>query len=124
MSSETLTDLQLAVLKALWALGEGTVGEIAAAMAREGRDLASTTVATLLQRLRDQGWVEHRKSGRTFIYRAAVNKKQTARSVLDRVLSSFFDGKVSALAAQLLESERVSPEDIEEMRKLLMKKGR
>jgi len=123
VSSETLTDLQLAVLKALWALEEGSVGEIAAAMAKEGRDLAPTTVATLLQRLREQGWVEHRKSGRVFIYRAAVNQKQTAKSVLDRVLSSFFDGKVSALAAQLLESERLSAQDLEEMRKLLKKKG-
>lgn len=123
MANETLTDLQLAVMKALWSVGEGTVGDIAAAMTDDGRSLAPTTVATLLQRLAKQGWVEHRKHGRQFVYRAAVSEKEAAKGVLHRVLRSFFGGKVSALAAQLLESEQVSPEELEEMRNLLDEKG-
>jgi BlaI family penicillinase repressor len=118
-----LTDLQLAVMKALWSIGEGTVADVLAAMTREGRSLAPTTVATLLQRLSKQGWVKHRKNGRQFLYRAKVNEKQAAQGVLQRVLQSFFHGKVSALTAQLLESEQLSPRDIEEMQAMLKKKG-
>jgi len=118
VTSSSLTDLQLAVMKAVW-----TVGEILAAMANDGAPLAPTTVATMLQRLSKQGWVKHRRNGRQFVYRAQVNQKQAALGVLQRVLRSFFGGKVSALTAQLLESEPLSPEDLEEMRRLIKKQG-
>jgi BlaI family penicillinase repressor len=119
---EGLTDLQLAVMKALWEVGEGSVSDILAAMSSAGRELAPTTVATLLQRLSKQGWVKHRKQGRQFLYRAKVDQSQAAHGALQRVLSSFFGGRASALTAQLLESEQVSADDLEEMRKLIREK--
>jgi len=123
VTASSLTDLQLAVMKAVWAVGEGTVGEIIAAIDNDGAPLAPTTVATMLQRLSKQGWLKYRRDGRQFVYRAQVNQKQAALGVLQRVLRSFFGGKVSALTAQLLESEQLSPEDLEEMRRLIKKKG-
>ena len=123
MGRESLTDLQLTVMNALWDAGEGTVGDVVAALADDGRVLAPTTVATLLQRLAKQGWVEHRQRGRQFVYRASVDRKEAAKGVLQGVLSSFFGGRVSALAAQLLESEDLSPEVLEELRSLLKEKG-
>ena len=121
MEAVALTDLQLAVMKALWSIGEGSVADVLAAMTSEGRSLAPTTVATLLQRLSKQGWVKHRKNGRQFLYRAKVNEKQAAHGVLQRVLKLFFHGKISALTAQLLESEQVSARDLEELQALLKK---
>lgn len=123
VASESLTDLQLSVMKAVWQIGEGSVAEIAAQLAAEGKDLAPTTVATLLQRLAKQGWVKHRKNGRQFLYRASVKQAEAARSVLKRVLTSFFGGKVSMLTAQLLETETISPEELKELRKLIKGKG-
>jgi predicted transcriptional regulator len=123
MRSEPLTDLQLSVMKALWQLGEGSVGEIVAAMSEQGRTLAPTTVATLLQRLSKQGWVAHKASGRQFVYRAKVKEKDAASGALQRLLSSFFGGKVSALTAQLLESEQLSAEEIEALRNMIDEKG-
>jgi predicted transcriptional regulator len=124
VASEQLTDLQLTVMKALWEIGEGTVGDVLAVMAREDRELAPTTVATLLQRLSKQGWVKHRKLGRQFLYRAAVEQKEAAQSVLQRVLRGFFAGKASLLTAQLLESEKLSQAELAELKKLLDRKGR
>ena len=122
MTTEALTDLQLAVMKALWRVGEGTVGDVSAAMAADGRELAPTTVATLLQRLSKQGWVTHRQSGRQFVYRACTDEKETARGALQRIVSTFFGGKVSAVAAQLLESEDLTADELDEMRKLIKAK--
>ena len=124
MPQETLTDLQLSVMKALWELEEGGVSEVLAIMARDGHALAPTTVATMLQRLSKQGCVEHRSQGRHFLYRAAVARDEAAKSVLDRVVQSFFGGKVSALTAQLLESEQLTPDELEELRRLLKAKRR
>jgi BlaI family penicillinase repressor len=123
VEAAALTDLQLAVMKALWSIGEGSVADVLAAMTSEGRSLAPTTVATLLQRLSKQGWVKHRKNGRQFLYRARVNEKQAAQGMLQRVLKSFFHGKISALTAQLLESEQVTAQDLEELQALLNKPG-
>jgi predicted transcriptional regulator len=122
MAKGTLTDLQLSVMKALWELGEGTVGEVLAVLTRDGNSLAPTTVATLLQRLSTQGWVKHRRSGRQFLYRAKVSQKDAAKGVLERILNSFFGGRASALTAQLLESHEMSTEDRKELRKLIKEK--
>jgi len=108
-------------MKALWQVGEGAVSDISAVLAADGKELAPTTVATMLQRLK-QGWVKHRKSGRQLLYRAKVKQEDAAKGVLQRVLSAFFGGKVSALTAQLLESEELGPEDLKEMRRLLKRK--
>lgn len=121
MGTEGLTDLQLCVMKALWQIGEGTVSDILAIINQE-KVLAPTTVATMLQRLSKQGWVKHRRSGRQFVYRAKVNQRDAAKGVLHRVLSSFFGGKISALTAQLLESEDLGPDELEEMQKLIEEK--
>lgn len=110
-------------MKALWQIEEGGVAEVAAQLAADGKDLAPTTVATLLQRLSKQGWVKHRKNGRQFLYRASVKQAEAGRGVLKRVLTSFFGGKVSVLTAQLLESEAISPEELKELRRLIKGKG-
>lgn len=123
VATGTLTDLQLAVMKALWRVGEGSISDVVAALTADGRELAPTTVATMLQRLSKQGWVKHRKNGRQFLYRAKVNQEDAAKGVLQRVLASFFGGRVSALTAQLLESEDISEEELKEMRKLLKGKA-
>jgi BlaI family transcriptional regulator, penicillinase repressor len=124
VGSEQLTELQLSVMKALWDIGEGTVADVLSAMASDERDLAPTTVATLLQRLHKQGWVAHRKHGRQFVYRAAVERKEAAQGVLHRVLRGFFGGKVSLLAAQLLETEKLSQKELAELKKLIDEQGR
>jgi BlaI family penicillinase repressor len=119
----SLTDLQLAVMEALWTLGEGTLADVHGVMAKRGKELAPTTVATMLQRLSKQGWVSAKKSGRTFVYRPQVDRKEAAHGALQRLVRSFFGGSFSAVTAQLLESEQLTAEELEEMRSLIEKKS-
>jgi predicted transcriptional regulator len=120
--AEGLTDLQLSVMKALWRLSEASAAEIQTEMASAGRELAPTTVATLLQRLAKQGWVKSRRNGRQLLYRAQVDEAKVAEGALKRLVRSFFGGKVSVLAAQLLESEQLSAEDLRRLKSLIAKK--
>jgi predicted transcriptional regulator len=122
VSSEALTDLQLAVMSALWALGEGSVAEVHAALANNGKELASTTVATLLQRMYAQGWVKYRQQGRVFVYRANIERKDAAVSALQRLIRHFFDGDPAALAAHLVDTQPLSDVELEQMRRVLAKK--
>lgn len=118
-----LSDLQLAVVRALWNLGEGTVSEVLGEVLRNGRELAPTTVATVLRRLEKDGWVEHAERGRQFVYRAKVSREQATGGVLERITRAFFGGSVPALVCQLLESEKVSAEDLAVMRALIARKA-
>jgi predicted transcriptional regulator len=72
VTQKQLSELQLAIVRALWELGEGAVSDVLAEVAKNGRELAPTTVATVLRRLEKDGWVEHRERGRQFVYRARV----------------------------------------------------
>ena len=74
-----LPSLELACMKALWALGTGTVHEIRARLLAE-RSLAYTTVLTLMKR------------GRAHVYRPLVSEEQVQHQALDRLLGHFFQG--------------------------------
>ena len=57
----------------------------------------------------------HHVEGRTFVYTACFNRDESTVRFLDRV----FDGAASQLVLSLLRSERVSPAELDEMRKLI-----
>jgi BlaI family penicillinase repressor len=109
-------------MRALWGLGEGSVAEVQSALARDGKELASTTVATLLQRLGAQGWVAHRQQGRQFVYRANVEREDAATGALLRLIRNFFNGDPSALAAHLVDARPLSEVELEEMRRVLARR--
>jgi predicted transcriptional regulator len=122
VTKSDLTDLQHSVMKALWSIGEGSLSDVSAALTADGKTLAPTTVATLLQRMKKQGWVRTRKSGRQFMYRAQVAEQDAASGALSRVVRTFFGGNIAAVAAQLLESDQLTADELEQMRRLLEKR--
>jgi predicted transcriptional regulator len=124
VTKAALTDLQLSLMKVLWSIGEGSVADVLAALEADGKKLAPTTVATLLQRLCKQGWVRSHKSGRQLVYCAGVDRQEAASGALRRVLRSFFGGSLSTATAQLLESDQLTPEELEQMRRLIGKQER
>jgi BlaI family penicillinase repressor len=122
VEQKPLSELQLAVVRALWGLGEGTVSDVLREVVQSGRELAPTTVATVLRRLEKDGWVEHRERGRQFVYRARVSREQATGGVLDRITRGFFGGSIPALVSQLLESDQVSSDDLALMQALIARK--
>ena len=115
-----LSDLQLDVMRVLWARPEATVAEVTEALAGE-RDLAHTTVATLLTRLEKRGVLRLRREGRTLWYRAAVNESQVRRSMVSGLIAQVFGGDAKALLAHLVSEREVAPGDLDRVRTLLAK---
>lgn len=99
-----ITELQLAVLRALWTAGEATAAEVRTALPGERR-LAPTTVATLLSRLERRGLVEHRAAGRQYVFRARVGEPEVRRAAVEGVVRRFFGGDRAALARYLAGGE-------------------
>ncbi len=113
-----LSGLQLALLRALWQGGELSVSEVHAAVSTE-RDLAPTTVATLLKRLERRGVVSHRTAGRQFLYRATVTEEEAQRSMLSEVNQRLFSGDLPEMVNQLLRSRDFQAGDLERVRRML-----
>lgn len=121
-SEVSLSDLQLELMRVLWARDEATVAEIAEALA-ESRELAHTTVATLLTRLAKRGLVSARRDGRQLVYRAEVAEPEVRRSMVGDLLRSVFGGDPKALLAHLVSEREVSGRDLERVRELLARKS-
>jgi BlaI family transcriptional regulator, penicillinase repressor len=119
----SLSDLQYALMRLLWARPEASVADIALALSDE-RELAHTTVATLLTRLAKRGLVEARRDGRQLMYRAVVAEPAVRRSMVGGLLRSVFGGDSSALLAHLVSEREVNARDLDQVRELLKTKSR
>jgi len=121
--SHQLSDLQLGLLRILWNRGEATAADVHAALLEQDRELAPTTVSTMLSRLEKKGTVTHRVEGRQFIYRALVTEEEVRRSMLSRVTDYFFGGDVSALVSHLVEDRDVDPDDVARLKQMLAQRS-
>jgi len=125
MSRKTLHrlgDLQLRILKVLWEREEATVADVHQQL--EGRDLAYTTVATMLRKMEDRELVSHRVEGRSFFYKAKVAAKTVTRGLSDHLLDRLFEGSLASMVSHLLSTREVSGEELDQLQKLIAAKGR
>jgi BlaI family transcriptional regulator, penicillinase repressor len=114
-----LSDLQLELVRVLWRSGELSVAEVTEALA--DRDLAHTTVATLLTRLEKRGVVAARRNGRMLVYTACVSEAQVRRSMVSSLIAQVFRGDPKALLAHLVSEREVAQGDLEQVRALLQR---
>jgi predicted transcriptional regulator len=119
----TLTELQLSVMRVLWARGEASVLDVQEAL-RPERPLAQTTVATLLSRLEKRGVVAYRTDGRQYVYRPLITEEDVRGSALAEINERLFDGDVATLVNHLLEVAEVGPDELARVRRLIQARER
>lgn len=107
-SREIPPPLELECLKVLWTLGEGNVKDVREVLTRN-RNLAYTTVMTVLDRLVRRGGVERRKVGRSFVYSPLVSREVLRRLAVGQLVDGFFDGNEEALVAYLRTGQSREP---------------
>jgi BlaI family penicillinase repressor len=96
--------LELECLKVLWKLGEGSVRDVRAGLTAN-RNLAYTTVMTVLDRLERKGGVARRKVGRSFRYAPVLSREGLRRLAIRDLVNSFFEGSESALLKYLRDGD-------------------
>ena len=121
-ASPRLTASQLTVMQVLWSRDEASVADVQRAM--RGRRLALTTVATMLVRLEQRGLVSHRAEGRQYIYRSRVSPADVRETVTRELLRNLFDGDVTAFVTQLLDSRKLTREEVADLQRLVRNKAR
>lgn len=120
-----LGDLQLAIMKVLWTRGEATVSEVHKELAND-RDLAYTTMATMLRKMEVRRLVAHRAEGRSFVYRAVVEEAVVSRGMADDLLERLFEGSLADMVSHLLSTRELSRAELSKLERLIAerKKGR
>lgn len=116
-----MTELQLEIMAVLWDRGEATVDAVRDALSPE-RELAHTTVSTLLARLEKRRVVARRKEGRSYMYTAAVEPERVRRSVVNEigeVAERLFAGDVADLVTHLLAKSDVGADDLAKVKAMI-----
>jgi predicted transcriptional regulator len=118
MAHSKFTPLELQIMQALWDRGAVSIREIQEAFPEPDRP-AYTTVQTTVYRLEEKKAVRRvRKISNAHIFEAVVSRNATARRFMDDLLG-LFGGRSQPVMAQLLESARLTPEDIKAAQKTL-----
>jgi predicted transcriptional regulator len=115
-----LGDLQLRILKVLW--GRGTEGATVAEVHEEvpgGKELAYTTLATMLRKMEARALVSHRVEGRQFRYLAAVAEADVSRGMADHLVDRLFEGSLTEVVTHLLKTREVSRAELNALEKLI-----
>jgi predicted transcriptional regulator len=112
----SLGDLELRVMEAVWALGEGTVREVSAAL-EAGDARAYTTVMTTLDRLFRKGLLAREKEGLAWRYRAAVARRDWERQVADALAAELVARGEAGVAAFV--DAAVDPELLERLEAMI-----
>jgi BlaI family penicillinase repressor len=122
----TLSRLELRIMEVLWTRGACSVREIHEALPAKGRP-ALTTVQTMVYRLeKKQALRCVKRIGNANIFDAAVSRDQAHTTLVEELLS-LFDGHAKPVMARLIESGRLTLDDIrdaEDALKKTTKKGR
>jgi BlaI family transcriptional regulator, penicillinase repressor len=122
-SKPKLTKLELRIMEALWTAGVSSVREIQETLPAKNRP-AYTTVQTMVYRLEAKGAVHRvKKIGNAHVFEAAISRESAHRRLVDDLLA-FFGGKIQPVMAHLVESGRLSLDDVKEAEKTLKRLSR
>lgn len=116
------TELELEILKVIWRLGPATVRQVRDELASV-RELAYTTVMTMMSIMYGKGYLARVKEGRTFIYRAIFREANASRSLLKDVVDRVFAGSASAVVQHLLETSDLNDDELRQIRLLIDRKS-
>ena len=111
-----LTRFELEIMDLLWRLGEASVREVQEAIPESSRP-AYTTVQTIVQRLEQKAAVRRtRKIGNALMFAPVITRKSVYQRLIDELVD-LFGGSAQPVVAHLLESGKLTLEDIKAMEK-------
>ena len=117
-STTPLSRAEKEIMEIVWDLREASVADVTARL-NEQRAVARTTVRTLLERMREKGWLKSRKEGRSFLYSALVPRELSLGQRVVDMVESACGGNPEKLMMALLHYRGLSDEETARIRKLL-----
>jgi BlaI family transcriptional regulator, penicillinase repressor len=123
LASPRLTRLELRIMDVLWARGPAAVREIQESFPEKGRP-AYTTVQTIIYRLEAKQVIRRvKKIGNAHVFEARISRSAAHRRLIDELLA-VFGGRSQPIMAHLIESGKLTLEDVREAEQALRKLAR
>jgi predicted transcriptional regulator len=106
--AKELTERELEIMHVFWRQGELTAAAVRDHLAESGRDLAYTTVATLIRILTDKGFLKQTNQQRPFLYRPLRTFADVSQRIVGDVVERVFLGSRTQLLLQLMEDDELT----------------
>jgi BlaI family penicillinase repressor len=116
--TERLTPLELEIMSVLWETGPANVQTVQQKLPRE---LAYTTVQTMLNILHRKGKVKRTLKDRAYFYRPVVSRSQVVRQAVSDLVEHLFGGSAESLVMSLVETKHLDAEKLNRINRLVKK---
>ena len=113
-----LSQSQREIMEIVWERGEVSAIEVREILSQK-RDLAKNTVRTLLDRMKEKGWLKHREDGRTYLYSAAQPREVSIGQKVLEVVEHVCGGSPEELVTALLDYRGLSHQELKRIRAML-----
>ena len=117
--TEQLTPLELEIMHVLWETGAANVQTV---QQKLKRDLAYTTVQTMLNILHKKGKAKRTLKDRAYFYKPAVSRKQVVSKHVADIVDRLFGGSAESLVMSLVETSQLTPETLRRLHEMLEEK--
>ncbi len=119
--AENLTPLELEIMHVLWEIGPGNVQSVQQHLERE---LAYTTVQTMLNILHKKGKVKRSLKDRAYVYTPVVSRSHVTRQHITDIVDRLFGGSAESLVMSLVETKQLTPKKLARLQRLLEEEGK
>lgn len=116
--SEHPTDGELEILRILWDMGPATLGQVCQELRRD-RNVATTTVATMLRVMRDKKLVRRRQGKQGYAWSAAISREDTAQRLVGKLIDRIFDGSAQRLVTHIVDTGDLTANELRELKEML-----
>ena len=116
-----ISDAEWDVMEVIWTLGKVPAARVIEELAAK-RDWNHRTIRTMLVRLVDKGVLKREGSGQQAVYRAAIARDKCVRRQTRSFVEKVFGGDPTSLLVHFIDQGRISPEELEELKRILDEK--
>lgn len=116
-----ISEAEFEVMKIVWKYAPISTNEVTERLTRT-TDWSPKTIQTLLKRLVTKGALTYEKQSRVFVYSPAVEESEYVGQKSSSFLNRYYDGHISSMVSAYLENDRLSEEELDELRALLKNK--
>jgi predicted transcriptional regulator len=120
---DVLTDQELEIMKIVWQRGSATVRDVYEELLKH-RKIAYTTVMTMMGILEQKGRLTKSDSERAYVYSPAQPQREVVGNMVHDFVRRVFNGSAKPLLVHLVENQKISPDELDEISRLLKNKRR
>ncbi len=117
----TISEAEYEVMKIIWKHSPISTNEVVEQLLKTS-SWTSKTIQSLLGRLVKKGVLEYSKEGRVYVYTPLIKEEDYLEKESSSFLDRFYNGALNAMVVNFLDRDRLSKNDIAELRQILDKK--